>query len=221
MSAVTAIVLILKRYLLTCVGVIRRALCCRRLTRRNSGSPLLPTTIRPSDTPAASVHGTGYLQQPQFSQYSQSQLQSFQSWDSPIAAPATPVPHVANQAPEVPAADDDFFSDMRPQLREQKRLLLQDPSSKRESKESVQAGNRFKMDMSAVINPSRELGDLDDVVEPDNAWNDSELDVEQEMRAAREADRRRRQEEHENRTRALRDHKSSRSKVHLTATRLS
>lgn len=224
MSAVSAILLMVKRYVLTCMAVIRRALCCRRIVRRNSGSPLLPTTVRPSDMPAttASVHAAGYLHQPQFSQYSQSQLQSFQSWDSPVSVPNAPVSQVAHQVPEKATVDeDDLFRDMRPQLREQKRLLLHDPRLNPDSQQSGQRSNRFSMDVSAVISPSRELGDLEDAMESADAWNDSELDVEQEMRAAREADRRRRQQEHENRTRALRDQQSSRSKVHLTATRLS
>lgn len=229
MSTVTAVLLLLKRYLLTVVGVIRRGLCCRRILRRNSGSPLLPTTIRPTDTSVQAIpsYSAGYLHQPQFSQYSQSQLQTFQSWDSPVPVSETLAPSHrngvdigTNQEEDGVPAEEDFFSDMRPQLRQQKKILLKQTNHADEcvSQATGHRGNKFSVDASAVIAPSRELGDLDEEVDA-AAWNEEELDMEQTIRAAREADRRRRQEENEERSRVVRDHKSARKS--LTATRLS
>lgn len=117
-------------------------------------------------------------------------------------------------------AEEDFFRDMRPQLRQQKKILLtqSDHADECVSQATGHRSNKFSVDASAVIAPSRELGDLEEEADA-AAWNEEELDMEQTIRAAREADRRRRQEENEERSRVVRDHKSARKS--LTATRLS
>jgi hypothetical protein len=119
--------------------------------------------------------------------------------------------------------EEDYFRDMMPELRQQKRVLLHpaDSTPDGRSQASGHRSNKFSVDASAVIAATRELGDLDDEPHDESlAWNEEELDMEQTVRAAREADRRRRQEENEERTRrSARENKSSRKS--LTATKLS
>ena len=220
MSAVSAVLLLLKRWLLSALGLLRRRLSCRRSQRRNSGS-LLPTSVKSTD-PLVHRAATTPAYLPQFSQYSQSQLQTFHSWNSP---PTSQLPSsaatVAGQSREVPVTaneaevEDDFFRDMAPQLRHQRTVLLQPPVHQSQTDAIAQPSRRFCVDSSATLGPTRDLGDLE---EPEgSAWEaEEEVDVEEAMRAAREAERKRRQRENE--ARVARQHEASRS---LVATKLS
>ena len=213
MSALTAVLVLLKRFILSTLGLLRRGLCCRRILRRNSGAPLLPTTISKADMAVMSGGSPAYQPTeapsrphlPQFSQQQQQHQSHLQSRQSSLPPPASSteaakVPLSTEQAEE----EEDFFRDMAPQLKRQKKVLLEQSESR--SSGHLQQ-SKFLVDASATIWPSRELGDLQDLQdceEAASAWDEEALDVRQAIREARDMERRRRQEQ-----RHVRDHKST------------
>ena len=135
---------------------------------------------------------------------------------------------LATRPDEEEQEEADWFRDMEPQLRHQKKVLLHHKSPPdMQSQASSHSSNKFSVDASAAIVVSRELGDLDEEETGigTTAWNEEELDMEKTIREAREADRRRRQKENEDRSRAVRmhqqQHKSSRINKSLAASKLS
>lgn len=239
MSGTSALIVLLKRCILSCLGLIRRAICCRRIWRRSDADPILPVTVKPGPgVPSISqtVLPGSYSQ---FSQYSsQSHVQTVtQSWNMGQQAGASNSLTAVQQSTELATRADeeetqeeaDWFRDMEPKLRHQKKVLLHHKSSHdSQSQASSHTSNKFSVDASAAIVVSRELGDLDEeeTGTGTTAWNEEELDMEKTIREAREADRRRRQKENEDRSRAVRmhqqqQHKSSRINKSLAASKLS
>ena len=128
MSLINSTVLTLKRLVLLLFNVIRKAACCfRRKTRRNSGS-LLPVTIASSAQTGPDSAGSSPVQR-QFNQFSaHSTTASWQSWNTnqnsfgnPQFNPGENTAMNAQPADQ-PEENDDFFRDMMPHIKKQKRV---------------------------------------------------------------------------------------------------
>jgi len=86
--------------------------------------------------------------------------------------------------------EEDFFQDMVPKVKHQKRILLNNPSSTQTTTKT----NKFSVDETAAVIPKsiEELGDLDDSFQP-QAWEeDFEVDIDSRIREARDEERKRR-----------------------------
>lgn len=161
MSLLGTVFLKLKRFLLAVLGVLRRGLCCRR-SRKNSGM-LLPVTVEGLDSAANSVNDYRARVSNQYSSAAQSTWQSYnhQRHDGRVAASygANPLGNPSEQLSAGFAADTedageqdvDFFSDMAPRIKRQKKILLASGEEQQQSPNT----SKFGVDLKASIGQVR------------------------------------------------------------------
>lgn len=204
------------------MALIRRGMCCfKTRTRRNSGS-LLPVTVKGNEAVGANIPE---YQRPLLSQYSQAQdAWSSQSWQQQQVAhfqqhsnlPASQSQQQQLEEPE----EEDFFKDMTPKLKQQKKILL-DVSG--HASDSRGMSNKFTVDVTAAVIPSSHQ--LEDLHDSDNdggaAWEEEVFDIDSTLKEVKEAERRRRQEQHQQRFTAASSSSAGKGKKSLAATRLS
>ncbi|KAI1305173.1 hypothetical protein HDE_01471 [Halotydeus destructor] len=228
----------LKRIFLTILGMLRRAMCCRK--RRNSDS-LLPVTVEStkqapdhrqisSNYSSSSTSWQAYNQPsynqpnyvtPNFSQASSGQFEK--SAQAPFAdGGRTLVPSGQDNKRDSIQDDEDqepdFFTDMAPKIKKQKKVLL---ANGRDSNSPHSTVNKFGVDVIATIPASSELGTIDDTLGPTtgDGWGEEPLDIDQSIREARETERLRRLAEHK-RLRESKE-KEKRTRLKSSASKLS
>lgn len=217
----------LRRLFALLVGIFQRALCCLKSnrSRRNSGS-LLPLTVK-NETRAG---GDPYQQEhsrPLLSQYSVSQDSwSSQQWQqqqqnspqelfNPVQADkqSKPISHSNAPVNQVEQEEDDFFKDMTPKLKQQKKVLISTETN------NLLSSDKFGVDDSAVP-LSLDLAELNDAHDGgERVWEEEVFDIDSTLKEVKEAERKRRQQQHQERLKT--NLPSNASKKSLTATRLS
>jgi hypothetical protein len=147
---------------------------------------------------------------------------SYKTYNQPF------VPGAPNSGPQsaqsAPAEDTeeavDFFSDMTPRIKKQKKVIL----TKRENPSTFDMNDKFQVDAKATISTSSVLGDLEDNYSSfsggDENWETENIDVDSTLREQREAERQRRVAEHQRVIEQREREKKSRNKS-LAATKLS
>ena len=207
------LVMRLKRLVLAIFGLFRRAMCCFRRSRRNSGMILPVTNEKPSPTvdynqissQYSSVSTTNRWQHGL--SYNSQQQQGQQPYNS------NPESLVTQVEPD-DQAEPDFFTEMAPSIKRQKKVRLNNTAQD----SAINSAKFGVVDLGPSIpsHSTSELGTLEDQSysggyyatndvsnqayghsADGDAWESEPVDIESSLREAREMERKRRLAEHQ------------------------